>query len=777
MNQAMKVLCLLVQLMLMAASTNALAAGIDTTDLNKLDDTDRRLQTLMELMDDPQLRERLKTRVSELPQAAPALSIDGSAQENGTQIAPILEKIRSRARQLDQARLFLPQFNEQWSGYWQATLTPVDTIRSMIYLVAFLFVGVGLEWLFRQTTRVALLRIELQTHETLRETLFASFQRLLYILGGLLVFALGAIGAFLSFDWQPGVESLVLSVLLFIVYARIWAAMSLFIIAPRVPELRLIPVANALALPLYYWSCLVIWLFIFCVVAVGSLEELNRIAAIPVLSHATTLLELAAALLCSAVLLLAVWHSCSLVRARCLRHNTLTPKVRRKINLTLRYMVIWVVVTLTLFLLGGEEPMWSVLILGAVPLMLNLLRSFADHLFDRAEHLFVVEDYDDNNSEPVNIAADDTSGMSEELEQPDESVTIEQLSSAKLEPWRPIVVRLLRILLLVTTVVAIATVWGFDFATMSQSGSLLGRLFRISADVLAAWLIADLIWVGASSAIDRRMDAYVPPVDGQAPGPEARMATLLPLARIFLVVLLTVIVIMTVLSSLGVNIAPLIAGAGVLGVALGFGTQSLVRDVVSGVFFLIDDAFRVGEYIEIENLRGTVESMSLRSLRVRHHRGAVHTIPFGELKALTNYSRDWVIMKLEFRVPFDTDLKLVKKIIKNVGVELKANEDYGDSILQTLKSQGVRRMEEFNMVIGVKFMAKPGEQWVIRRDAYQKVRDAFDANGLSFAERNVKVEVLGGGSLNEETRQAVVGAAQDAMENRLGPAKPIPDEP
>lgn len=87
-----------------------------------------------------------------------------------------------------------------------------------------------------------------------------------------------------------------------------------------------------------------------------------------------------------------------------------------------------------------------------------------------------------------------------------------------------------------------------------------------------------------------------------------------------------------------------------------------MRDVVSGVFFLIDDAFRLGEYIEIGELRGTVESISIRSLRVRHHRGAIHTIPFGELKYLTNHSRDWVKMKLEFRVPFDMGLKQVKKV-------------------------------------------------------------------------------------------------------------------
>ena len=138
------------------------------------------------------------------------------------------------------------------------------------------------------------------------------------------------------------------------------------------------------------------------------------------------------------------------------------------------------------------------------------------------------------------------------------------------------------------------------------------------------------------------------------------MTTLLPLLRVVLMVTLLLMVAMSILSSMGVNIAPILAGASVLGIAIGFGAQSLVKDVVSGIFFRIDDAFRVGEYVEIDQLRGTVERISIRSLQIRHHRGAVHTLPFGELKSMTDYSRDWVIMKLEFRVPFDTDLKLVK---------------------------------------------------------------------------------------------------------------------
>ena len=329
--------------------------------------------------------------------------------------------------------------------------------------------------------------------------------------------------------------------------------------------------------------------------------------------------------------------------------------------------------------------------------------------------------------------------------------------------------------MVVSALLALMMVWGYNPFSLSNSDTVSGRLFGISVDIIAAVLVADLVWIWAKTYIDKRLADYQPPEDGRAPGPEARMATLLPLLRTMLIVTLFSMVIFSVLATLGFNIGPLLAGAGVIGLAVGFGAQTLVKDVVSGIFYLIDDAFRVGEYIEIGDLRGTVESMSVRSLRVRHHRGAVHTIPFGELKAITNHSRDWVIMKLEFRVPFDTNMKQVKKLVKTLGKELLKNADYGHSFIEPLKSQGVRRMEEFNMVLGVKFMTKPGEQWVIRRDVYHKVRDTFEINGINLAQRSVKVEVLNS-ELDERQKKAAISAAQEAVE---APAlqKPIPDEP
>ncbi|HYN37930.1 MAG TPA: mechanosensitive ion channel family protein, partial [Rhodospirillales bacterium] len=128
--------------------------------------------------------------------------------------------------------------------------------------------------------------------------------------------------------------------------------------------------------------------------------------------------------------------------------------------------------------------------------------------------------------------------------------------------------------------------------------------------------------------------------------------------------------------------------------------------------------------------KGTVEHISIRSLRLRHHLGQINTIPFGEIKTVTNYSRDWVILKLELRVPLDTDIEKVRRLVKRVGEEMQQNPELAAALLQPLKSQGVHRMEPSAYVVRVKFMAKPGEQFVLRREVFRRLHAVFQENGI-----------------------------------------------
>lgn len=247
----------------------------------------------------------------------------------------------------------------------------------------------------------------------------------------------------------------------------------------------------------------------------------------------------------------------------------------------------------------------------------------------------------------------------------------------------------------------------------------------------------------------------------------SRLATLLPLFRGAILAVVVVSIVLIVLMEIGINVSPLFAGAGVVGLAIGFGSQTLVRDVFSGAFFLLDDAFRKGEYIDIGDVKGTVEKISVRSFQLRHHLGALNTIPFGEIKVLTNYSRDWVIMKLPLRVTYDTDVEKVRKLIKNLGKELLTDPVIGENFIQPLKSQGVIEMQDSAMIIRVKFMTKPGDQWLVRKKVYQEIRELFAREGVKFAHREVTVRLADEKDpkdLTPKQREAVTGAVQAAID-------------
>jgi moderate conductance mechanosensitive channel len=299
-------------------------------------------------------------------------------------------------------------------------------------------------------------------------------------------------------------------------------------------------------------------------------------------------------------------------------------------------------------------------------------------------------------------------------------------------------------------------------------------------DSAVAIILGWLAWEAAKAYIDRKIAIES---EDQGPSTEAieeaeggmakvatRAQTLLPLLRNFIQVTLLVMVTFVVLSASGINIGPLLAGAGVAGIAIGFGAQSLVRDIFAGIFFLVDDAFRLGEYIESDQVRGEVEKISIRSLQLRHHRGAVHTVPFGELKLITNHSRDWVIMKLEFGVRYDTDINLVKKVIKKIGADLMADPVHGKNLIEAPKSQGILQFGDSSLTIRVKFKSRPREQWVLRRVLNERLLREFAAANIGFAYPAVTVHVPEGAKRDDATTSSVAMAAAARVISQAPPS-------
>ena len=340
----------------------------------------------------------------------------------------------------------------------------------------------------------------------------------------------------------------------------------------------------------------------------------------------------------------------------------------------------------------------------------------------------------------------------------------------------------------VVLVFVLAWLWGLDLRDLASQGvgaQLAGALMEILLIGIAAYGLWELLEIMANRQITiERATLGLDGEDeeqfeGEGGQGGTRLGTIMPLVRRTGQVTIAALAVLAVLGQIGVNITPLLAGAGIVGLAVGFGAQALVKDIISGVFFLIDDAFRKGEYIDIGTVKGTVENISIRSMQLRHHNGPLHTIPFGEIRHLTNFSRDWVMMKLPLRVTYDTDVEKLRKLVKKLGQNLLEDPDLGEKFLQPLKSQGVIQMEDSAMIVRVKFMTRPGDQWTLRNKVFARIRELFEREGIKFAHREVTVRIAereAGQPLSDAEKEAAAAAARSAIEARDAAAAAPRDE-
>ena len=339
-------------------------------------------------------------------------------------------------------------------------------------------------------------------------------------------------------------------------------------------------------------------------------------------------------------------------------------------------------------------------------------------------------------------------------------------------------VRCGRIVVAIVLIIFFTRLWGLDLRDLASQGigaQLAGALVEVFLIGVLAYGLWELLEVVANRqvAIERAtlgLDGEGEEhFEGEGGKGGTRLGTVMPLVRRTGQAIIATFALLAMLGQVGVNVTPLLAGAGIIGLAIGFGAQALVKDVISGVFFLIDDAFRKGEYIDIGTVKGTVERISIRSMQLRHHNGPLNTIPFGEIRHLTNFSRDWVMMKLPLRVTYDTDVEKLRKLVKKLGQDLLQDEELGPKFLQPLKSQGVIQMEDSAMIIRVKFMTRPGDQWSVRNKVFARIRELFEREGIKFAHREVTVRIAdheAGKPLSEAEREAAAAAARAAVEQR-----------
>jgi small-conductance mechanosensitive channel len=298
--------------------------------------------------------------------------------------------------------------------------------------------------------------------------------------------------------------------------------------------------------------------------------------------------------------------------------------------------------------------------------------------------------------------------------------------------------RILRIVVLLAAAMTLVTIW-VDAINLSPNAA--AAAMRSAEVAVGTLFVAYLAWELVRLAIDRNLQDVPggPKLPGTADDdeestPASRLQTILPMLRAFVGVTVGVVAVLIVLSRLGIDTAPLIAGAGVFGLAVSFGSQSLVRDIISGLFYMWDDAFRVGEYIDTGRLKGTVETLGVRSVKLRHHNGPLHTIPYGQLGAVTNLSRDFATIKFNLRLEPGTDIELVRKTAKQIGLAVQEeNPEVAGEVILPLKMQGIAEVADNAIVVRFKFTARPVKPSWIQREYLKRIYRVFAEKGITFA--------------------------------------------
>jgi small-conductance mechanosensitive channel len=665
-------------------------------------DTPPKVRELLDLLADPAVRDWLQQQHA--AQAAAPAAPAGPETTTSGEIANRVAKIRGHLQGLAAALPTLPAEVERAGIILSLEFEETGFGSVLLLIVAFVALGFGIEWLFRRVTRGLQAWIVHVPLDTVGERLRAVGIRLSFGLGLIASFAVGSVGAFLVFDWPPLLREIVLGYLMAFLITRLTLVLSRFLLAPGGERFRIVPMSTAAA---WFWhrriGLFVGWLA-FGWVTVGLLATLG--VAPPV----RQIVAYTLGLVLLAIGLEIAWR----------RPGPGAGQERPLRRASSWLLSAYVVLLWLLWVVSAMPAFWLAVVVVALPLAIRVTERSVAHILRPPSAAI-----SDGGVKGVNVVA---------------------------------VERGVRVLLIIGFALILARSWQLDLGALAASDTLVTRLLRGALSAVVIALVADFIWQAAKTLIDRTLAQAQNPSqpDSEAARRRARLRTLLPILRNVLFIVVVVMALLMVLAAVGIQIGPLIAGAGVVGVAIGFGAQTLVKDIISGVFYLLDDAFRTGEYIQSGSYKGTVESFSLRSVKLRHHRGPLFTVPFGELGAVQNMSRDWVIDKMSIGITYDSDIEKARKLIKQIGKDLAADPEHAPHIIEPLKMQGVEQFGDFAIQIRMKMMTKPGEQFVIRRKAFALIKKAFDANGIKFAFPTVQVA---GGD------EAVAAAARQSLAN------------
>nr|WP_165439677.1 MULTISPECIES: mechanosensitive ion channel domain-containing protein [unclassified Pseudomonas] len=281
-------------------------------------------------------------------------------------------------------------------------------------------------------------------------------------------------------------------------------------------------------------------------------------------------------------------------------------------------------------------------------------------------------------------------------------------------------------------------VWGLSLIsfTEGEGHEISVKLFGLAGTLLFAWLI----WILSDTAIHH---ALTRSRKGLA---NARAQTMMPLIRNVLFATIAIIALIVALANMGMNVTPLLAGAGVIGLAIGFGAQSLVADLITGLFIIIEDSLAIDDYVDVGGHLGTVEGLTIRTVRLRDIDGIVHTIPFSEIKSIKNYSREFGYAIFRVAIPYNMEIDDAIKLMREVGQKMRTDPLQRRNIWSPLEIQGVESFESGSAILRARFKTAPIKQWEVSRAFNLSLKRHLDEAGLDLATPRLSVQVVTAGS-------------------------------
>ncbi len=632
---------------------------------------------LLDLLGDPAVRQRLLVApASPGMQVVPASSV-------GQALDYALGELRGRFIDLvTELRLLPAELRACWERL-STSMAGSDLRNILIYVILFIIGGIAAQRLFLYVARPWAAHFDRVSLDTLRQRAGVLMERTTFGILLLGAFSAGSMGIFLLFDWPAFSGSIILGYLWATLEVRLTQTASRFFFAPGVERLRLVPVSTREA---WFWHRWMAALVAFGAFGWQTVLLLRGLGLPPNGVDLLRQLLLLALALCGIVI---VWsRHCSITLKRDSPRRTMV-----RVLASSAMLLIWI-----LFLTHADQLAWSMVVIGAVPIALYMFGNAA-----------------------LRVMSGRWAAECDEM-----------------SAGYAITKRFTQALVTIAAALVLVELWQVNMASVAGSDSTMMRLGRGAFEALVILAGADLLWLVVRAVIDLRLTGAVIPIDDLDDDEirhRARIRTLLPVLRNFLFIFVLIIASLSALSAMGLQIGPLLAGAGVVGIAVGFGAQTLVRDVLSGVFFLLDDAFRVGELIESGGISGTVEAFSLRSVILRHYKGPLHTVPFGDLKAITNYSRDWVNELLEVIVAYNADLAKVEKAIARVSAAVMEDQVLASAIIDAPVSLGVTAMDTSGMHVGIMVRTRPGQQFKVRAVLFNRLKSTFDAEGIRFSDQ------------------------------------------